>query len=154
MDVTLTDGTGAHKAGDDETTTDPPGEHGTQPPDGSNTPGRDAAHERLLPSHRAELEASGLTAETVATNGIYSEADAKMVARLLNWGAARARMLGPVLVYPHFDRDGRPLDHATVKPDRPRDRADKPGKVKYENPRQRPNRLYIPAGARAALAGM
>jgi hypothetical protein len=106
----------------------------------------------LLPKHRTELDASGLTAATITDNGVYSESDPKAVALLLNWGAPRAKLLGPVLVYPHFDRDGRPLNHAIVKPDNPRARSDKPGKIKYENPRQRPNRLYIPAGARAALA--
>ena len=105
----------------------------------------------LSPNHLAELRASGLTDDTIAANGIYSESDPKAVAKLLNWGATRARMLGSALVYPHYDRDGTPLGHATVKPDHPRDRTDKPGKVKYENPRQRPTRLYIPAGARAAL---
>jgi hypothetical protein len=106
----------------------------------------------LLPQHLAELQASGLTAETIAANGIHSETDPKVIATILNWSAGRAKELGPVLVYPHFGTDGAPFDHATVKPDRPRARSDKPGKVKYENPRQRPNRLYIPAGARAALA--
>lgn len=105
----------------------------------------------LIPNHRTELQASGLTEDTVAANGVYSETDPGAVAALINWSAARAKLLGPVLVYPHFDRDGRPLHHATVKPDKPRDRSDKPGKVKYENPRQRPNRLYVPAGTRAAL---
>lgn len=88
----------------------------------------------------------------MVANGIHSETDPKVVAKILNWSAGRAKELGPVLVYPHFGADGAPFDHATVKPDRPRARSDKPGKVKYENPRQRPNRLYIPAGARAALA--
>jgi hypothetical protein len=152
MDVTLTNGTSDHKAGEDEIDPGPPGDHGADASDGRDAPGRDAAPGRLLPNHRAELEASGLTPETVAANGIYSESDPTAVARLLNWGTGRTKALGPVLVYPHFDRDGRPLDHATIKPDRPRDRKDKPGKVKYENPYRQPNRLYIPAAARAALA--
>jgi hypothetical protein len=119
---------------------------------GTREPGDTPPPRPLLPHHLAELEASGLTADTAAANGVYSESDPTAVAALLNWGAARAKALGAVLVYPHSDRDGRPLGHATVKPDRPRDRGDKPGKVKYENPRGRPNRLYIPTGARAALA--
>ncbi|HEX4612166.1 MAG TPA: DUF3854 domain-containing protein, partial [Urbifossiella sp.] len=106
----------------------------------------------VLPHHRAELRASGLDDETLAANHVHSEEDPKAVAGLLHWGARRARELGPVLVFPYADRDGRPLGHATVKPDRPRDRGDKPGKVKYENPKGRPNRLYVPAGTRAALA--
>ncbi len=115
--------------------------------------GSDNGSFRLLPNHLAELRASGLTDETIAANGVYSEFDPAAVAKLLNWGKARAAVLGPVLVYPHFGRDGTPLGHATVKPDNPRARGDKPGKItKYENPRGRPNRLYVPAGARAALA--
>jgi Domain of unknown function (DUF3854)/Domain of unknown function (DUF927) len=112
-----------------------------------------AEHTSVLPRHFAELQSSGLTAATVAANRIYSESDSKAVGELLHWSTKRAAALGPVLVYPHYDHEGRPLGHATVKPDRPRDREDKPGKaVKYENPRGKPNRAYIPAGARAALA--
>jgi hypothetical protein len=103
--------------------------------------------------HRAELQSSGLTDETIAANGIYSESDPAAIARLLNCTTARARVLGPALVFPHFDRAGAAMGHAVLKPERPRSRKDKPGKViKYENPRGMPNRLYIPAGARAALA--
>ncbi|OWK45589.1 DUF3854 domain-containing protein [Fimbriiglobus ruber] len=71
--------------------------------------------------------------------------------QLVNWSGIRAKTLGPVLVFPHYNCLGQALNHAIIKPDRPRDRRDKPGKVKYENPRQRPNRVYIPAGARDAL---
>ncbi|VTS01851.1 DNA/RNA helicase, superfamily II OS=Thermoanaerobacterium thermosaccharolyticum M0795 GN=Thethe_02112 PE=4 SV=1: DUF3854: DUF927 [Gemmata massiliana] len=123
---------------------------GSPEPPGGAPDGPEA--DRLRPNHAAELEASGLSRETTTANNVHSEDDPKVVARLLNWSPARAKALGPVLVYPHYDRGGQPLDHATVKPDRPRARGDKPGKVKYENPRGRPNRLYVPAGARAALA--
>lgn len=106
----------------------------------------------LLPQHRLELKASGLNDETIATNGIYSESDPKKIAKLLNWSAEHAAALGPALVYPHHGRDGHPLGHATVKPDRPREGKDKPGKtIKYENPKAKSNRVFIPAGARAAL---
>src|SRR5437763_30852 len=97
-----------------------------------------------------------MTTKTVTDRSATAEPvliDVKAVAELLNWNAKRAAALGPVLVYPHHDREGRSLGHATVKPDCPRDRENKPGKaVKYENPRGKPNRVYIPAGARAALA--
>jgi hypothetical protein len=122
-------------------------------PGGRNASCPPAEVTSLLPHHLVELAASGLTPDTVAANGVYSESDPAAVAGLLNWGASRARALGAVLVYPHFDRTGNPLGHATVKPDHPRPRKDKPGKVtKYENPYRRPNRLYTPAGARVALA--
>jgi Domain of unknown function (DUF3854) len=108
---------------------------------------------QLLPRHRAELcEGSALTPETVEDNHVHSESDPAAVARLLNCSSRFASRLGSALVYPYFDRDGNALDHATVKPDSPRPRKDKPGKVKYENPHKKPNRTYIPAGARAAVA--
>ncbi|AWM37121.1 hypothetical protein GobsT_49550 [Gemmata obscuriglobus] len=157
MDFTVSNGSGDRnespkeitvdfgpEAADTETVGQGGAARAEQPTDGTKKP-------ELLPNHRAELRASGLTDETGTANGVYSESDPKEVAALINWSVTRAKLLGPVLVYPHFDRDGRPLHHAAVKPDRPRDRADKPGKVKYENPRQRPNRLYVPAGARGAL---
>jgi hypothetical protein len=123
---------------------DPGGHNASCPAEGTKS---------LLPHHLAELAASGLTPKTVAANSIYSETDPAAIAELLNWGTGRARHLGAVLVYPHCDRDRNPLGHATVKPDSPRPHKDKPGKVtKYENPYRRPNRLYVPAGARAALA--
>lgn len=127
------------------------GAHAGRAEDAACDPAPAAGVPMLLPHHLAELQASGLTEATIAANGIHSETDPKEVAKILNWGTGRAKELGPVLVYPHFGSDGEPFDHATVKPDRPRARSDKPGKIKYESPRHRPNRLYIPAGARAAL---
>jgi hypothetical protein len=98
------------------------------------------------------LEQAALSPETVAANGVRSESDPRAVARILNCGLARAKALGPALVYPHFDRHGASLDYATLKPDRPQDSRDKRGKRKYENPSRRPTRVYVPAGARSALA--
>lgn len=116
---------------------------------GERNPGAPASP-RLHENHRAELRASGLTDETVAANGIYTETDPVAVARLICWSAERAGELGSVLVYPHFDPAGVPVDHVLVKPDRPRPRGDKAGAIKYENPRGKPTRLYVPCGARAA----
>jgi hypothetical protein len=108
---------------------------------------------QLSDRHRDELHRLGISDTTIAENSIYTESDPAAVAELLNWSATRAGALRPVLVYPHYDQAGEPMGHAVVKPDSPRPRKDKPEKVvKYENPRGRPNRLYIPAGARAALA--
>ncbi len=156
MDFTLTSGSDDHKPIPPHPADDP-APAGVERDEragaaAENAPGNpDAVGPPLLPKHREELMASGLSEETIRANGVYSEADPKAVAKLVNWSTGRAKELGPVLVYPHFDRGGTPLDHATVKPDHPRARADKPGKIKYENPRQRPNRLYVPTGARAAL---
>ncbi len=154
MELTITAGSNDHKGDPDEPVADrgsePDGTAEAQADDPPTNPAPSLPE--LLPQHLAELRASRLMDETIIANGVYSESDPKAVGILINWGAARAKLLGAVLVYPHSARDGNPLGHAPVKPDRPRDRGDKPGKVKYENPRQRPNRLYIPAGARAALA--
>src|SRR5262245_43567336 len=110
-------------------------------------------HRQPLPRHFAELTASGLTPETIAANGVYSESNPEAVAELLNCSVRLARRLGGGLVYPYLALDGTPTGHATLKPNRPRDRKGKPGKViKYENPHKRPNRAYVPAGARAAVA--
>lgn len=108
--------------------------------------------DRILERHLVELRGVKLTDETLAANGVYSETDPDKIAKLLNWPGS-AKQLGPVLVFPYFDRDGQPLDHVTVKPDRPRDDKKKLGKkIKYENPKGPPNRVYIPVCARHALA--
>ena len=108
----------------------------------------------LSDAHRAELLASGIPPEFALAAGVYTEADPAEVARLLNWrGAATA--LGPCLVYPYLDAAGHPTGHHRLKPTTPRAsrRADDAGKrVKYEGPKGRPNRLYVPPGTRAALA--
>ena len=114
-------------------------------PNGSANGKRDA---ELLPHHLDELHASGLTPETIAANNIYSESDQFEIAKLLNWSPGRAKLLGPVLVYPHYDRDGQPLNHATVKPDNPRDRTDKPGKVNRESPSTAQSPLHSAGAAR------
>jgi hypothetical protein len=106
----------------------------------------------LLPAHLDDLARSGLTAAHAAAAGLYSEPDPAAVAALLNWtGSADA--LGPCLVFPYLDPDGRPTGYARVKPATPRADKKTPGKViKYEAPKGRPNRAFVPPGTRAALA--
>jgi hypothetical protein len=130
MDFTITNGATDHKPGGPDAGNGRTGDHDDH--FGARAGHERAADERpaLLPQHLAELRASGLTDGTLAANAVHSETDPAAVADLLDWGKARAKLLGPVLVYPHHDRDGRSLGHATVKPDSPRDRKDKPGKVK------------------------
>jgi len=63
--------------------------------------------------------------------------------------------LGPCLVYPYFDATGRQTGYHRLKPSSPRTskkKDDKDKKTKYEGPKDKPNRLYIPPGTRAALA--
>lgn len=137
-----------------------PGYRVTDAPDQSEKPmevnllsvSDDGNVDRILERHLVELRGVKLTDETLAANGVYSETDPDKIAKLLNWPGS-AKQLGPVLVFPYFDRDGQPLDHVTVKPDRPRDDKKKLGKkIKYENPKGPPNRVYIPVCARHALA--
>src|SRR5262249_36644281 len=62
-----------------------------------------------------------------------------------------AKKLGPCLHIPYFDAEGDVLPYARIKPDRPL--HDKGGKKrKYESPKGKPNRVYIPPGTRAAVA--
>lgn len=96
-----------------------------------------------------------MTDATIAANRIYSESEPEAVAKLLNCTPRIARLLGPCLVYPHFDLTGNPMGHAIVKPDQPRPRKSKNGKPpkrnKYECPKGTPNRAYFPVCTRPVL---
>lgn len=103
------------------------------------------------PKHLADLRASGLTDETITANGLFTETDAGAVGKLLNWEGP-ARGLGPCLVFPFLDRDGKPTGYSVVKPDMPLKRKDKSDKTrKYEAPKGKPFRAYYPAKTRAVL---
>ncbi|MFO0850677.1 MAG: hypothetical protein U0871_19285, partial [Gemmataceae bacterium] len=105
---------------------------------------------KLLPQHLADLRASGLSDAQIAACGFYSEADPKAVRRLLRWNGG-AHSLGPGWVAPFLGRDGRPTGYCQFKPDRPRvGRNGKPRK--YENPKGKAIRVFVPPGTRAALA--
>jgi len=108
----------------------------------------------LSPAHTAELAASGITPEAARAAGVHTESDPAAVGRLLNW-TGPATALGPCLVFPYLDAAGSPTDYHRLKPTTPRaeKRGEKAGKaIKYEGPKGRPNRLYVPPGTRAALA--
>src|SRR5262245_28745593 len=107
----------------------------------------------LLPQHRADLRASGLTDATIAACGFYSQTNPRAVAALLGiyWKPTRAARLGPCLVIPYFGPAGEPMTYANgdgtahpfvrLKPDRPRADRKKAGKtVKYESPGKTPCR--------------
>jgi len=88
---------------------------------------------RLVQSHVQDLQASGLTTETIMNAGIYS-ASGREVEALLGYGA------GPGMVIP-YDRagaNGTPT-YARVK----LDHAGAAGK-RYRSPKGRGNHLYIP----------
>ena len=103
----------------------------------------------LLPKHAHDLERSGLSPETIAAAGVYSESDPDAVAALLGLETPNPSLV-PALMFPYPTADGAPPDYHRVKPDRPRTGAnDRP--VKYEAPRGRGNRLYVPPDAREAV---
>src|SRR5262245_35593496 len=100
----------------------------------------------LSTRHLDDLGASGLADDTIRAAGLYTEADAGAVSRLLGWDRPAAS-LGDCLVFPYPGLG----NYARVKPDNPRSAGAKP--VKYESPRGRPNRAYVPPGrTRDALA--
>lgn len=85
----------------------------------------------LIPAHREELRASGLTDETTAALGCYS-ATAEGVRALLGFGA------GPGLIFPYASLNGGP-PYCRVK-------LDKPGRdgKRYRSPLGLGNRVYAP----------
>src|SRR5262245_24539153 len=98
----------------------------------------------LLPQHAADLADSGLTAETIAAAGFYSDEDAASVAKMLGW-AKPAPNLGPWLAIPYRNHDGTLDGYTRFKPDRPRV---KDGKVvKYESKKGTASRAYYPPGS-------
>lgn len=102
----------------------------------------------LFPSHLADLRRSGLTDETIAASGIYSEHDRRKMASMLNW-KDYSQALGPGMVIPYFSADGTRV-LCRVKLERPRIRAAKP--LKYLTPTGTTSRIYFPPGVYAKLA--
>jgi putative DNA primase/helicase len=96
----------------------------------------------LTPKHLAELRGSGLSDETIAASGVYSEHDPIKLGLLINgnW----PKRLGTGLVFRYRELDGELNGYARVKPDSPRTFKNKP--VKYESRRREPNRIYFPPG--------
>lgn len=90
----------------------------------------------LLPHHRQNLELSGLTAETIASAGIYSASAEE--SKRLGFGDA-----GSGMVIPYPSLNGQP-DFDRLRPDNPW--VDKKGRpAKYLTVKGAGNRLYIPS---------
>jgi len=108
----------------------------------------------LLPEHRADLHDSGISDETIAANGIYSETDPEKVRVALRWNHP-ANDLGPCLAFPFPDLNGDFNGFTRFKPNNPRLEPRKDGTfkpVKYENPRGAGVvRAYTVAEARSAI---
>jgi hypothetical protein len=105
----------------------------------------------VLPHHRKELLASGISAACVKDAGIYSSSDPIHIARLLGWNeqAKPIRDMGSCIVFPFMDSAGRQTGYARIKPDHPRERKGKV--VKYESPLKQPNRAYFCPGIGATI---
>jgi len=103
----------------------------------------------LLQHHRDELHRSGLNDDTIAAAQIHSETNYDTLAATLGWKKF-PRGMAPAIVFPVPSEDGSPGGYAMVKPDRPREVG---GKVhKYEQPKGRPARPYVPPRTRAVLS--
>lgn len=104
----------------------------------------------LAPDHMADLRRSGLTDETIRAAGLYTERDPRRVADLLGWDRpANAR--GPCLVIPYTNSDGNRTGYVRLKPSRPRTDKKTGKPIRYEAPKGKPNRLYVPPGIRGKL---
>lgn len=93
----------------------------------------------LCEAHLADLRKSGLSDETIAASGFYSESDDKKLSAILN--SKYSKRLGPALVITFPDPDGA-VSYRRVKPSLPRTWRGK--LVKYESPKGMKNRAYIP----------
>lgn len=134
----------------------------TTVPDGVD----DGKASSLLPQHRNDLRLSGLSDETIAASGIYSESNPDCVRELLGsyLSLKTVRAMGPCLAFPFLDAEGKPMTwlpadakpdeslrlFVRLKPDKPRKRDGKP--IKYESPLKSGNRIYIPPSVGGVLA--
>jgi hypothetical protein len=102
----------------------------------------------LAPEQRADLAASGLTADTIRAHRFMS-VPPSMIRPLLGWDSPRIRS-AMLLPYPD-PLTGGWLDHVVLRLYPPL-RTPR-GTIKYAQPRGRPPRLYVPRPAQAAVLG-
>lgn len=106
---------------------------------------------RSRPSHIAadhwvKLLGSGLSDDTIAAAGVYTETDAVRLAAMLRRSTRRV----PALIFPFFDREGRRINYAVARPSNPRVKGNGEP-VKYETPFGLGNRAYFPPAALEAI---
>ena len=95
-----------------------------------------------------EMGGSSIALETAAKCGVYVESDNKKNAAMLGW--KNARTLGDCLVFPRFDRHGKPTgDIFQIKPSNPLE-----PKRKYESPKGRSTVAYFPPIADFCTPGL
>lgn len=106
--------------------------------------------ERILDDrHREQLHASGIDDALIERAGIYSS-EGTAVRDRLGWNP-KGGTWPRGMMFPFASATGEVNGYARFKPDWPR--ADKDGKaVKYESPRNTPNRAYFPPSIAATIA--
>lgn len=103
---------------------------------------------KLDKKHLEELRASGISDGLVERAGIYSAADGE-IARLLGW-QPRDFQWGKGMVIPFSSCSGE-TPYCRVKLNDPRRNQDG-NVIKYESPRRKNNRVYLPPGFEALVA--
>ncbi len=107
------------------------------------------ASQVLMPQHLAKLRACGLSDATIRLSGIHSECDPKRLQKILRWNLP-AKKLGPCIVIPFIDLQGKPTPYSRLRPDNPREQH---GRVaKYESPLKVPSHIYFPPYIRSVQA--
>jgi len=102
----------------------------------------------LLSNHRADLERSGLSSQTIERWGCYSiEGDQPWVMNQLGFGHIRPPALALPILPP--DRQEPDLNDVILKPDQPRTNTGRV--VKYETRPRSSNRIHVPLSCRGAL---
>ncbi|HJZ93583.1 MAG TPA: DUF3854 domain-containing protein, partial [Gemmataceae bacterium] len=109
------------------------------------------ARARLSEKHIADLRASGLSWETIVQGEFRTLHDPKALNALLK--RRDASRLGPCLLLPYFDLDGRQVvGYVRAKPDNAPPGKKEDGKpAKYLSPARVAIRAYFPAGAGTAI---
>jgi hypothetical protein len=100
----------------------------------------------LDPDHLAKCRASGLSAETIAAAGLYTERSTAALQRLLRLTIVRA----PALVLPSRDLGGKRNGYDLVRPGKPVVFPDG-REAKYVSPKDLPRRAYFPPGTLEAV---
>jgi putative DNA primase/helicase len=96
------------------------------------------------PAHLAELRASGLSDEVIASAGIYTERDPARLTEILGWKKPWSRQMGAGLVFPYRNLPTGELNgFAAIKPQVPIVHAKTRKPRKYEHPKGEPPRLYF-----------
>lgn len=116
----------------------------------ANNPTANGRARSILAHHARHLADSGLDVAFCESAGIYSETNVSRIRSLIGCAEPTAKKLGPVIVFPFYDLDGR-NGYCQLRPDNPRQRDGKP--LKYESPKGRSSEIYIPPSVRDYLNG-